>query len=548
MSESLPDIRESSKFSFLTSIWIVPIIAMVIALWLAFQYFSELGPSIEITFQNNEGLKANQSQIKYRDVPIGKVEKVVLDSKGNGVKVIARIDKEAADYINDKAQFWIVKPEVGIGGISGLDTILSGTYINMDGQKLKMNKHKFIGLDRSYHLLEEGEYFHLNAPSSYGMQEGTPVYFKSLKVGYVGYVTISLDGESVDLVIYIDKPYISYIHVDTKFWVQSSLEVDYLNGQFNLNVAPLTNIIRGGIEFSSSNVDSGEEVPYDFIFKLYKDSAVADEKKIGRGGKSIRKYQMVFTESTAKLRKDASVKYNKFDVGRVEDIRYRYNNKSHQLIGTVIASVDTSVFLDSNDTNHTGEKNLENAVKEGLRASLQEQDPISGFLYVNLRFVDDNQTKAIVYQKDQAIFPVVATRSTGVMSEMSGLIKTIQELPLEKLITSISDAADNFSGLLNKNEKVTQELLSNLNKTLMGVNKMVGSKAFETMPTELNKTMQELQKTLQSLDSVMKSNSDESLMSSQLTETLKGVNKASMDTQKLLKKLDRQPNSLIFGD
>lgn len=134
------------------------------------------------------------------------------------------------------------------------------------------------------------------------------------------------------------------------------------------------------------------------------------------------------------------------------------------------------------------------------------------------------------------------------MSEMSGLIKTIQELPLEKLITSISDAADNFSGLLNKNEKVTQELLSNLNKTLMGVNEMVGSKAFETMPTELNKTMQELQKTLQSLDSVMKSNSDESLMSSQLTETLKGVNKASMDTQKLLKKLDRQPNSLIFGD
>lgn len=548
MSETLPQIEESSKLNLITSIWIVPIIAIIIALWLGFQYYSELGPQIEITFESNEGLKEGQSLIKYRDVSIGKVEKVMLGEDGKGVKVIARINKEAADYVHDKTNFWIVKPEVGIGGVSGLDTILSGTYINMSGEKLTMNKQKFIGLNKPLRENNNGEYFHLNAQSSYGIQIGTPVYFKSMKAGNVENITIALDGESVDVVLYVEKPYISRIHTDTKFWVQSSIAIDYLNGQLNLSVAPMTNIIRGGIEFSSSNQNEEWKVSNDYIFQLYKDNAAASEKKIGKGGQAVKDYYMIFTDSTAKLKKDASIQYNKFDVGRVKDIDYRYDSKKHLLIGKIVASIDTSVFYDSNDSNRTGEMNLEHAVKEGLRASLQEHDPMSGFLYVNLDFIKTNKKTSIIHQGKGAIFPTISSQGAGVMSEMSGLIKSIRELPLEKLILSISEAANSFSGLLNKNEKSTEQLLSNLNKTLDGVNKMVGSKEFASMPSELNQTMKELQKTLRSLDSVMQSNSNESLMSSQLTETLKSVNKASMETQRLLKKLDRKPNSLIFGD
>ncbi len=550
MSEPIPEIQESTKFNFVTSIWIVPIIAVVIALWLAFQYFAELGPRIEIIFENNEGLKAGQSQIKFRDVPIGKVEKVMLDEDGEGVKVIARINKEAADYLNDKAKFWIVKPEVGIGGVSGLDTILSGTYINMMSQKEKMMKKEFIGLEQPYRLLQEGDYFHLNASSSHDLKRGTPVLFKSMKAGYVEYVTIALDGQSVDVIIYIDKPYIPYVHTDSKFWVQSSLSIDYLNGQLNLSVAPLSNMVRGGIEFSSSGEDPEKKVPYDYIFRLYKDSAVADEKKIGKGGKAIRDYHMIFHKTTAKLKKDASVKYDDYDVGRVKEIDYTYDSKSHQLSGEVVVSIDTSIFFDLSDANRTGEENLKKAVEEGLRASVQEHDPITGYLYIDLDFLETNQTEEeeIVYKEHYAIFPTVSTSNEGIMGGLNGLIDSIQKLPLESLIVSIDEAADSFSGLLNKNNTAIQQLLSSLDKTLVGVNKMVESKAFAKMPAELNKTMRGLQKTLRSLDSVIKSNSDESLMASQLSETLKEVKKASIDTQKLFKKLDRKPNSLIFGD
>ncbi len=548
MSDQIPEIQESNKFKFITSIWIVPIIAIVIALWLAFQYYSELGPKIEIIFQSNEGLKEGQSQVKFRNVPIGKVLKVMLDENGEGVKVIARIDKEAAIYLNDEAKFWIVKPEVGIGGVSGLDTILSGTYINMASQKKKTKKRDFIGLEQPYRLLDKGDYFHLSASSSHNLKEGTPVFFKSMKAGFVEYIAIGLDGQSVDVIIYVDKAYIPYIHTDSKFWVQSSLSIDYLNGQLNFNMAPMSNIVSGGIEFSTSGEDVKKKVPYDYIFRLYKDSAVAAEKKIGKGGKAIRDYHMVFNTTTAKLKKDASVRFDNFDVGRVKSVDYAYDRKSHQLSGEVIVSIDTSIFFDSNDTSHTGVENLENAVKEGLRASLQEHDPITSYLYIDLDFVETNQTKEIVQKEHYAVFPTISTSGEGIMGGLSGLIDSIRELPLDSLIISINEAVESFSGLMNSNEQAISKLLSGLSKTLDGVNKMVGSKEFAKMPKELNKTMRELQKTLRSLDSVMKSNSDESLMASQLSETLKEVKKASIDTQKLFKKLDRKPNSLIFGD
>jgi len=548
MSEEIPNIKESTKFNFITSIWIVPIIAVLIALWLVFQYFSQLGPKITIVFESNEGLRAGQSQVKYRNVSIGKVEKVTIDDGGSGVKVTARINKEAMDYLNDDSKFWIVKPEVGMRGISGLDTILTGTYIEMNGKKSKMNKSKFVGLRQPFKPNEDGVYFHLNAISSHGVSKGTPIYFKNLRVGDVEHVSISIDGKSVDVIVYIDKNYASYVHADTKFWIQSSLNINYANGQLNLNMAPISHIMRGGIEFSSSGSDIDKIVPKDYIFRLYSDSAVAADKKIGIGGRAIKDYYLEFDQSTAKLKRDASVKYDNFNIGRVKDLSYRYDNKSHKLGGEVLISIDTSIFFDPIDNNYTGEENLERAVEEGLRASLQKYDPITGLLYVNLDFIEANETLGIKHYDNHAIFPTISNNGAGIMDGLNDLIDSIKRLPLKNLIVSIDDAIDNFSTILKENRDSTHQLVVNLNKTIEGVNKMVDSREFANLPKELNKTMRELQKSLNSLDSVLKSNSNESLLSSQLTQTLKELNKSSVDTQRLLKKLDRKPNALIFGD
>jgi len=275
---------------------------------------------------------------------------------------------------------------------------------------------------------------------------------------------------------------------------------------------------------------------------------VASDKKIGVGGKAIKDYQLEFNETTAKLKKDASVKYDKFDVGRVKDINYRYSSTTHKLHGKITISIDTSIFHDPTDLNHTGEDNLERAVRDGLRASMQEYDPISGLLYINLAFVDTNETKQIKHYSYYSSFPTVSTSGNGILSGLNGLIDSIKKLPLENLINSIDKSVDDFTGMLSKNEEVIHDLIVNLNKSMIGVNKMVSSSEFSKLPKELNHTMRELQNTLKSLDKLLQSKGNESLLSSQLTATLKELNRSSAETQRLLKKLDRKPNALIFGD
>jgi paraquat-inducible protein B len=134
------------------------------------------------------------------------------------------------------------------------------------------------------------------------------------------------------------------------------------------------------------------------------------------------------------------------------------------------------------------------------------------------------------------------------MSNINELLDSIKKLPLENLINSINQSVDNFSSLLKENKDVTHKIMVNLNKTIISTNKIVSDKGFKKLPTQFNKTMIELQNILKSLDRVLKSNSEKSLLSSQLTETLKELNKSSAETQRLLKKLDRKPNALIFGD
>jgi len=155
-----PKVKTSRTIQILTTVWIVPFIAMIIALWLAYQYYSKIGPTIHINFKANAGLVANQSQLKLRDVTVGMVSKISLSEDGTGVTVEVKVDKEIAPYLNEKSKFWIVHADVGSHGVSGLDTLLSGSYIELYGVKEKETKHEFTGLERPFIDKDaEGKYY-----------------------------------------------------------------------------------------------------------------------------------------------------------------------------------------------------------------------------------------------------------------------------------------------------------------------------------------------------------------------------------------------------
>lgn len=545
MPKQIPEIEESTKFNFITSIWIVPFVALLIAGWLAYQYYSELGPEIRITFPKNEGLQAGQSHIKYRDIPIGSVLRIELQKDGEGVTVVARMDKAATPYLNGNSKFWIVKPEVGFSGVSGLETLISGTYINMHSEKGGVFTEEHVGLDHAYRDVGGGEYYQLN--SSRGdstIKVGTPIYFKNIKVGQVEYVVLSLDGKSMDVIVFIDRIYVPYVHTDSKFWVRSTLDVSLSNGSLDVRVAPVTDLIQGAIEFSSSGADDSNSVPYAFIFPLYKNSNVIGSKKIGSGGKNIKTFMLRTQDSLAKLKLDASVRYDGFHVGEVKEIKLSYEKETHKMRGEVLVKIDTSVFEDSQDANHTGEENFYQAVEEGLRAKIVPADPITGMLFVDLVFEENATKQMITQEKYYAVLPTIKSDGGGVMREVEKVLAKLNELPLKKLITSIDKVVNESSEPVANANKV----LLDLQKTVKNINDLSGKKSFTALPDEVNKALKELTKTLRTTKKVVKGYDNSSLLTHQIAETLKVVTKTSKEMQQFLEMLNRKPNSLIFGD
>jgi len=546
MSKKIPKIEESTKFNFATSIWIVPIMALIIAGWLAWQHYSKLGPEIRIIFPKNEGLQAGQSQIKYKDVPVGKVTRIELTKDGKGVVVYARMDKMASPYLNDSTKFWIVKPEVGITGVSGLETLISGTYINMYAEKGKKSKSLFYGLTDAYRKVGEGEYYVLKAPTAYNVIKGTPVYFKNLNVGQVEYVTVGLDGKSIDFIVYIDKEYVPYVHTDSKFWVMSALDLDITSGRLDVNVAPLSSLVRSGISFSSSGEDKNATVPEKFAFHLYKNEALANEKKIGEGGEEFYKtYQMYTQDPVAKLNINAPVRYEGFDVGHVKDMHLEYNQQSHKVESNILLNIDTSAFKDGN---HSGIENFEHAISEGLKARVTPTDPITGLLYVDLLFDDKNGSITMDHNATYAVIPSLPMESGGIMQGLEQIVDKINRLPLEDLITKLTKTIDDADKVVKDIHTPLKGLLSELKATVRHLNEMTRKKSFKAMPDEINRTLVELRRTLKTTKSVLKGYDKNSLVRRQLSQTLKSVTKTSQEMQQFLDMLNRKPNSLIFGD
>src|SRR5215510_15650037 len=89
-------------------VWVIPIVAAVVALGIAVQRILSEGPTITITFKAAQGIEAGKTVVKYKDVNIGQVTKVELAPNYSHVEVTAKMIKSAAGLIVQDATFWVV--------------------------------------------------------------------------------------------------------------------------------------------------------------------------------------------------------------------------------------------------------------------------------------------------------------------------------------------------------------------------------------------------------------------------------------------------------
>ena len=546
MSKQIPEITESSKFNLLTSIWIVPFIALIIAGWLAYQHFAKRGPEIRIVFPQNEGLIAGQSVVKFRNVPVGKVTKIYAEAGTEGVIVVVRMDtRDSKPYLSEHAKFWIVKPEVGLSGVSGLDTLLSGTYINVHSkQDGKQFRKKFIGLTQPYRDSGGGDYFRLSSSNGDNVVVGTPVYYKNIKVGQVEYMYLALNNKRIEVVVFIDKEYVPFIHDDSKFWTKSIVNVDMSRGNLDLNIAPIKHLLEGGITFSSYGKDVSNTVSSEHVFPLYKNETQANSKVVGSKVPINQTFKLRTEESISNLKSGSVVRFDGFDIGKVRDIQLSYNKREHKMFGEVLLDIDTSVFEDKNERDSSGVDNLYQAVEEGLRAKVSALDPITGMLFIDLTFVHHDGNGTVIHDGKYARIPMASQSSRDIMTSITQILDKLNNLPLEKLLENVNKIVEE-SGKPIENANV---LLVDLQKTVKDINKLTSKKSFEVLPDELSKALKEMTRTLKSTEKVVKGYDSDSLVKQQLTQTLQILTKTSQEMQVFLRMLNRKPNSLIFGD
>ncbi len=529
--ENIPKAVESKKLQFLTSIWLVPIIAILISAWLIYQYFSQLGPEVVILFEESGGLKANQSTIKYRDVTVGIVKKITLQEGVKGVVVKARMNVETAPYLNEHTKFWVVKPEVSTNGITGLDTLVSGSYIELDSARGEHEERFFVGLEEPFidPFSNAGKRYSLIAPEARNLQKGSPIYYRKIEVGSIEKLNISKDGSHVEFVAFVKSPYHELIKPHTKFWAMSGVDLDFSNSSLSLDFAPFAYILNSGIEFGTNPLysDKNDSTKTADNFFLFKSISEAKERKFYTEVEHLKCYKIYFSFPIAKLGVGADVAFRGIKIGEVLEIKFNYDSNSTQVESEIFIGIDHTIF---EDDNKSGEENLINAVKNrGLRAHVDSTNPIIGTLFINLDFDENVSKEEIVLSDDFPIFPSSLSQKDDLMKDVNNLIKS-----LDRLVVSLDGIATDSS-----------KPIANI---LKSIHTLISKKSTRNIPKEINKSLVDLQNILKSTQYLLDADGANSLLAEQITIMLKELTKTSRSMNTFLEKLDKKPNSLIFGD
>ncbi len=269
-------VRPSSSWS---AIWVLPLIALAIALWLAWEAYDERGIPIKVLFDSGEGIEVGKTQVVYKGMAIGVVKGLTLDDEGplRGVVATLEMDKSATNYLRENTRFWLVKPNISLAGITGLETLVSGKYIAVSPGSGEPTRH-FTALAQEPPLPDSSPGLHLTlrAERLGSLKRGSPVFYRQIQVGQVKDYLLAEDQRTIELKVFIRPEYADMVRRHTRFWNASGITVDASLSGVKVRTESLASVISGGIAFSTPahRKDSPAADP-SIPFRLFDDFAAA---------------------------------------------------------------------------------------------------------------------------------------------------------------------------------------------------------------------------------------------------------------------------------
>lgn len=520
----------------LSPIWIVPLVAALIGLWLAYDNYLQRGTQITLVMDNAEGIEAGNTLIKTRNVEIGQVEHVGLSEDLLSTEITARITPQAESMLVEDSRFWVVKPRIGREGISGLGTVLSGAYIQLQPGPSETPRRYFEVLDQPPVASQDAEGIRVNLVSQLGnsLRVGDPVTYQGYTVGRVEAIEFDADNRRMHQRLFIESPYDVLVTESTRFWPASGIDLRLDSEGVRVNVESLEALLGGGVTFGvPEDVPLGPMIEPESTFTLY-----ADEESARQGSFSRHlEYALLIDHSVRGLSRGAPVEFRGVRIGTVASVPWNFYSPQPEgrrgYAIPVLIRIEPQRLASANDNGDIDldawEMRFERMFELGLRASLKSGSLLTGAMYVDLDFHRDLRDDYVsnIFE-ERRVFPSTSSGFAHIEAQVSSLLDKLNSLEVEPILSS-----------LERNLAHSEAMLDEVRSLTSAFQAIVDDPATRELPDNLNRSLIELRETLTGL-------SPESAAYRELTSAMQRLERLMRDLQPAARTLSEQPSALIF--
>ncbi|WP_439136012.1 intermembrane transport protein PqiB [Pseudomaricurvus sp.] len=480
MSDTPATVRHKRGIS---KIWIIPLVALALGLWMLMYNFTHQGPTFEITFENADDLVAGKTKIKLLSVDIGVVNSIELKSDVSGVIVNAALEKQYADLLKEDTQFWVERARVGTSGVSGLNTLLSGAHIKVLPGNSKIEQTSFNGLETPplTDANAPGVRLVLESKNASSISTGDDVLFNGYKVGGVESMVLDEDSQTVKYDVFIKAPFHHLVTENVRFWDISGVSMRASARGFDVDMGSLDTLLTGGLSFSlPSHLSPGSAVKDSTHFKLYG----SREETLERHYHQKIYYVVAFKQPVGGLSPGSPVTYRGIPVGQVEKVLLK--EMMAQAPHQTGAPIPVLIYLeparfevgDSDESSDRLKQMILAGIDNGLRATLKTGNLISGSQLVNLDFYPNEPAAETGTFNQYAQIPTMAGGIDQIQQSLTALLDKFNNLPLDTTVGNANNA------------------IHQLDQTLLKVDSLLSTPQVQTLPDQINSSLTELDSTL----------------------------------------------------
>ena len=498
--------RKQTRISL---VWVIPIVALAVGVWVGITRLRSEGPEITITFASAEGLEAGKTKINYLGVDVGTITTLRLSEDHMRVIARAQMAPRTEGFLVADTQFWVVRPRISGANITGLGTLISGSYIGMEIGASREDKRDFVALETPPVITGNapGRFFVLKTTNLGSLDTGTPVFFRHLQVGQIASYQLNKDGRLFTIRVFIQAPYDQYVNPNTRFWQASGIDLQLSASGLKLETESILSILIGGVAFETP-ADS-EVLPAadaESVFTLYNNRGEAYEPP----PRYPQTYELIFKDSVRGLVPGAEVDFRGIRIGEVTDVRAQIDFKTAQFTVPVTIQLDPQRLgvqvlgqAPPAEVEAQRRKLIDSLMAHGVRAQLRSGNLLTGAVMIAFDFFPNAKPVKIDWSQKPVVLPTVPGTLQTAEAKVEDILNKIDRMPF----TEIGD-----------------ELKTSLN--------------------QLNLTLVSAQGTLKTADDFI---SPDSPQSQQLGTTLMEVDRAARSLRVLADFLEQHPEALLRG-